>query len=92
MPFDSVDRRAVSLTDSDTNRLANQPDGRVSDLGTQPPASDRIASAGDLSVLAQAWPHLPGHLRAAILLMVQPWADEINGAANKSPAENGDVE
>ena len=52
----------------------------------------KINTVAILSVLAHAWPDLPGHLRAAILLMVQPWADGINGAANKSPAENGDVE
>lgn len=34
---------------------------------------DSKALSGEMASIVHAWPHLPDNLRAAILLMVQPW-------------------
>ena len=46
----------------------------MSVLGTPSRTDETNTTAFQLATLAQLWLHLPADLRAAILLMVQPWA------------------
>lgn len=71
--FGSVDAIRHSTSQCSGTTLAHQPNTLVSDFVTAP-QNEADFSTGELSKLAHAWPRLPDHLRAAILLMVQPWA------------------
>lgn len=93
MALGSVDGRPVSPTLYDGNSLASRPGRQVSDLGTPSQIDGDADSARGFLALAEAWPHLPDHLCAAILLMLQPWVrsglDVPQGdAADPSTAES----
>ena len=71
--FGSVDSVSLSPTNFDETKLAIQREYEVSDLGTRSRMDERRTLAGEMASIVHAWPHLPDNLRAAILLMVQPW-------------------
>ena len=88
--FGPVDPKAVSPTTSSDSNLALRTPAVVSDLGTPSRTDEVSVTTCQLATLAQLWLHLPADLRAAILLMVQPWAHSNSGNAHASLNKQGD--